>query len=54
MVTAVYTAPWSLSAPPRVEGVSGLVRQDNMVPSRRFREDGLEYLELSTEGGGAE
>ena len=30
MVTAVYTAPsWPLSAPPRVEVVSGLVRQDN-------------------------
>ena len=51
MVTAVYTAPWSLSAPPRVEVVAGLVRQDNFVPSRRFREDGLEDLKLSTGGG---
>ena len=42
MVTAVYAAPGSLSAPPRVEVVSGLVQQDNFVPSRRFREDGLE------------
>ena len=27
--------------------VSGLARQDNFVPSRRFREDGLEDLKLS-------
>ena len=52
MVTTVDTAPWSLSAPPRVEVVSGLVRQDNFVPSRRFREGGLEDLKLSTAGGG--
>ena len=39
------------SAPPRVEVVSGLVRQDNFVPSRRFREGGLEDLKLSTGGG---
>ena len=51
MVTAVYTAPWSLPAPPRVEVVSGLARQDNFVQSRRFREDGLEVLKLSTGGG---
>ena len=41
MVTAVYTAPWSSSLPPRVEVVSSLVRQDYFVPSRRFREGGL-------------
>ena len=35
-------------APPRVEAVSRLVRQDHFVPSRRFREDGLEALNLST------
>ena len=29
-----------------------MVRQDNIVPSRRFREDGLEYLKLSRRGGG--
>ena len=40
-----------VSAPPRVEVVSGLVRQDNFVPSRRFRKDGLEDLKLSTGGG---
>ena len=51
MATAVYKAPWSLSAPPRVEVVSGLVRQDNFVPSRRFREDGLDDLKLSTGEG---
>ena len=39
------------SAPPRVEVVSGLVLQDNFMPSRRFREDGLEDLELPTGGG---
>ena len=41
------------SAPPRVVVVSGLVRQANFVPSRRFSEDGLEYLELAANGGGA-
>ena len=51
MATAVYKAPWSLSAPPRVEVVSGLVRQDNFVPSRRFREDGLDDLKLSSGEG---
>ena len=51
IVTAVDTAPCSLSAPPRVELVSGLVRQDNCVPSRRFRQDGLEDLKLSRGGG---
>ena len=50
IATAVDTAPWSFSAPPRVEVVSGLVGQDNFVPSRRFREDGLEDLKLSTGG----
>ena len=30
---------------------SGLARQDNFAPSRRFREDGLEYSKLSTAGG---
>ena len=35
---------WSVYAPPRFEVVSGLVRQDNFMPSRRFREDGLEDL----------
>ena len=55
MVTAVSTVPWShgsSSAPPRVEVVSGLVRQGNFVPSRRFREDGPEALKLPTGGGG--
>ena len=54
MVTAVHTAPsWSSSAPP-VEMVSGLVRQDNFVPSRRFREGGLENSKLliAVNGGG--
>ena len=51
MATAVYTAPWSLSAPPRVEVVAGLVRQDNFVRSRWFREDGLDDFKLSTVGG---
>ena len=50
MGTAVDTAVWSLSVPPHVEVVSGLVGQDNFVPSRRFREDGLEDLKLSTGG----
>ena len=52
--TVVYTAPSShgiSSAPLRVEVVSGLVREDNFVPSRRFREDGLEALKLSSGGG---
>ena len=53
MTTAVDTAPWSWSAPPRVEVVLGLVGQDNFVPSKRFREDGLEDLKLSTGRGGA-
>ena len=40
-------------APPRVEVVSSLVRQDNFVPSRWwFREDGREDSKLSTGGGG--
>ncbi|MEP5376682.1 MAG: hypothetical protein ABJQ14_12975, partial [Hyphomicrobiales bacterium] len=38
------------STPPRIEVVSGLVRQDNFVTSRRFREDGLEAV---IGGGGA-
>ena len=38
-------------APPRVEVVSGLVRQDNLMSSSRFREDGLEDLGLPTGGG---
>ena len=53
----VYTAPWShgiSAAPPRVEVVSGLVREDIFVPSRRFREDGLEALKLSTGAGAPE
>ena len=54
LATAVDTAPWSLSAPPRVEVVSGLVGKYNFVPSRRFREDGLENLKLSTGGGAAD
>ena len=56
MVTAVYTGPWShgiLSAPPRVEAISGLVPQGNFVPSRRFQEEGLEALKQSKRGGGA-
>ena len=47
----VDTAPWSLSAPPRVEVVSGLVGQDNFVPTRRFREDDLEDIKMSPGGG---
>ena len=39
------------SAPPRVEVASGLVRQDNFAPSRRFRGDGLKALKLSPGGG---
>ena len=38
--------------PCRVEVVSGLVGQDNFVPSRRFREDGLEDLKKLSTGGG--
>ena len=41
------------SAPPRVEVVSGLVRQDHLMPSRRFRVDGREASKLETGGGGA-
>ena len=51
IITAVYSTMWPLSAPPLVKVVSGLARQDNFVPSRRFREDGLEDLKLSTGGG---
>ena len=57
MVTAVYTARWShgiSSAPPRVEVVSCLVRQDDFVPSTRFPEDGLEASNCQREGAGAE
>ena len=35
-----------------VEVVSGLVRQDNFVPSRRFREDDRENLQSCQRGGG--
>ena len=53
LAIAVYTAaPWSLSAPPRIEVVSVLWRQDNFLPSRRPREDGLEDFQLATERGG--
>ena len=45
-------ADGSSSAPPRVEAVSGLVRQQNFVPSRWFREDGREASKLATGGGG--
>ena len=51
IITAVYSTMWPLSAPPLVKVVSGLARQDNFVPSRRFREDGLEDLKLLTAGG---
>ena len=37
-------------APPRVGVVSGLVRQNNFVPVRRFHEDGREALMLTTGG----
>ena len=56
VATTAYTAPWShgiSSASPRVEVVSGLVREDNFMPSRRLHEDSLEALKLSTGGGGA-
>ena len=43
---SVYTAP-------RVEVVSGLVREDNFVPSRRFHEDGLESFKAVNGGGSA-
>ena len=43
----------SSSAPPRHEVVSGLARQNNFVPSRRFREGGREAPKLATGGGGA-
>ena len=36
---------------PRQGGLSYVVRQDNFVPGRRFREDGLEDLKLSRGGG---
>ena len=52
MVTAVDTDPCSLFAPPRVKVVSGLVRRENFVPSRRLRENGLvEELKQSMGGG---
>ena len=51
IITAEYRAPWFLYAPPSVEVVSGLARQDNFVPSMPFREDGLEGLTLSNGGG---
>ena len=57
MFTTVCTAPWShgiSAAPPRVEVVSGLVEEDIFLPSRRFHEDGLEALKLSTGGGAPE
>ena len=53
LVMVVYTVPWSLSALPRVQVVSGLVRQDKFVTSRRFRENGPKDLKLSPGGGGA-
>ena len=48
------TAPWthgSSSAPPRVEVISGLVRQHHVAPRRRFRKDGREASKLATRGG---
>ena len=38
------------SVPSRVEVISGLVRQDNLVPSSGFRANGREASKLSTEG----
>ena len=40
----------SSSAPLGVEVISGLVRQDDFVPSRRFHEDGREASKLATGG----
>ena len=51
IITAVYTWSFSAPAPPRVKVVSGSARQESSVPSRRFREDGLEDLKLPTGGG---
>ena len=51
MVTAVHTSPWYLSAPPRVEFVSGLARQDNFVPTWQVRGGGREDLKRSTREG---
>ena len=42
----------SSSAPPRVAVVSGLVPQDDFVPSRLFREDGRDASKLAPGGGG--
>ena len=42
MVTTDHGSHGISSAPDRVEVVSGLVREDNFVPSRLFREDCLE------------
>ena len=53
METAVYAAPWSLPAPPRVELVSGLVRQNDFVPSRRKRRGRSKLFEAVNGGGGA-
>ena len=38
---------------PASNAVSGLVRQTHIVPTRRFREELLESLKLSTGGAGA-
>lgn len=60
----MYCFPWSqepyystvdercsASTPPRVEVVSGLVRQENFIPCRRLHEDGPEASKLATVGG---
>lgn len=44
----------SSSATPCVEVVSGLARQRNFVPSKRFRKECRETLKLATVGGGAQ
>ena len=46
----VVTRHFVCTTPPR--GGPRFVRQDNFAPSRRFREDGLEALKLSSGGGG--
>ena len=48
----VVTRHFVCTTPPR--GGPRFVRQDNFAPSRRFREDGLEALKLSSGGGAPE
>ena len=55
IVRAFFTAPWSLSAlsaTPRLGGVTGFVRRDKRVASRRFREGGRSRRFKAVNGGG--